>query len=67
MAELRGYTCDGGCGASTVLDRPVDMLARQGWFTTYTPDGYPTLHTCSASCLVRALERIGWRGALDRA
>ena len=62
MGEHRGYSCDGGCGASTVLDKATDSVTRNGWFITYAPPGYPTLFTCSTECLVRAAEAIGGRG-----
>jgi hypothetical protein len=66
VAEIKGYTCDGGCGATTALDsQPGDSLAQHGWSTTFTPHGYPTLYTCSMPCLIRAAERIGGR-TMDR-
>lgn len=63
MGEIKGYTCDGGCGSTTMLERSHENVTRNGWFMTFTPDGCPTLHTCSPPCLVRALEAVGWRGA----
>lgn len=63
MAEIKCYSCDGGCGATTALDHPVDSLAVHGWSVTYTPTGYPTLFTCSLVCLMRACERLGARGS----
>lgn len=65
MAEIKGYTCDGGCGATTVTETVLGSIQNEGWFTTFTPSGWPTLHTCSASCLVRALRAFAG-GSLDR-
>lgn len=62
MGEHTGYTCDGGCGANAIKEGPGDSIARQGWFTTFTPTGYPTLYTCSMECLIHALQGIGGRG-----
>lgn len=62
MSELRAFTCDGGCGANTILDRPAQSLADHQWLTTFTPYGLPTLHTCSVECMVRALLGIVTRG-----
>lgn len=57
MAEIKGYTCDGGCGATTMSEDVADSIHRKGWFTTFTPNGWPTLHTCSAACLMRVVQR----------
>lgn len=56
MGELRAYTCDGGCLAHIVLDRPHDGLASKGWFHTFPPDG-GALQTCSPVCTIRALAK----------
>lgn len=61
MSEIRGFTCDGGCGATAVLDRPHEPVTRNGWFTTFGPAGYPTMHTCSLQCLIRTAEHHGGR------
>lgn len=61
MGELRGYTCDGGCGATTVLDSIGDSLSRVGWFYVITPAGMPTLTACSPECTVRAIQRVSQR------
>lgn len=67
MPEIKGYTCDGGCGATTMVERSHESVTRNGWYITYGPTGMPTLYTCSPPCLMRALESHGWRGALPRA
>lgn len=61
MGEMRGYTCDGGCGATTVLDHVTDMLGHHGWWHCFTPDGMPTLYACSAECLALAVGRVAQR------
>lgn len=58
MTKHDGFQCDGGCGASLVLD-PTDSTTRHGWYRTYSPARLPTLDCCSAICLVRALDRLG--------
>lgn len=55
MGEQRGYTCDGGCGASTVIDA-YDHLARVGWFSCFRAQGQRPLYACSAECMMRALD-----------
>lgn len=57
MGEIKGYVCDGGCGATTTTEG-IDSIARQGWWTTFTPSGYPTLYTCGPRCLIKAIGRI---------
>jgi hypothetical protein len=65
MSEIKGYTCDGGCGATTALDSPIDTLMRHGWSVAYTPLGFPTIYACSLLCLSRAAERV-WNAPHDR-
>jgi len=54
--ERKGFTCDGGCGATLVI-APHESLATFGWWTTYTGDGSPTVHACSFDCLLSVLHR----------
>lgn len=58
MVEIKGYTCDGGCGATTMVERSHESVTVNGWFLTFTPDGYPTLYTCSPTCLIRAVQGL---------
>ena len=57
MPKAEGYSCDGGCGASVVLERPGATLMSVGWFTCFPPPGSPTLYADSSVCMVRAIER----------
>ena len=57
MSKHEGYQCDGGCGATLVIE-PSDSTTRHGWFRTFTPNRLPTLDCCSAECLTRALSRF---------
>lgn len=34
--ERKGYTCDGGCGATLVIGR-YEGLPRHGWFVLFGP------------------------------
>lgn len=54
MAEIKGYTCDGGCGATTVLDRPYEQVTRNGWLVCFRADAR-TLYACSPECMAVAL------------
>lgn len=57
MSEMSGYTCDGGCEATTVVERGDD-LGRQRWFTLFGPRGFIPMHACSAQCMVKAIARF---------
>lgn len=57
VPRVEGYVCETGCGATVTIE-PGDTLTRNGWYTTYTPAGEPTLYTCSAQCLERAAHRL---------
>lgn len=53
MGEIKGYVCDGGCGATTTIEG-TDRLARMGWWTTFTPHG--VIYTCGPNCTHRAID-----------
>lgn len=67
MGELKAYTCDGGCGATTMLDHSSDSVTHNGWNITYTPAGQPTIYTCSLICLGRVAVRLEGGLALPKA
>lgn len=55
--KQEGYTCDGGCGATVVLERHQSLLDA-GWWTTYPPHGAGgVIEACSAVCMLRAISR----------
>jgi len=64
VAELRGFTCDGGCGATTILQQSHHSLMQYGWWHMYLPESMSprTLQTCSVECMVKAIQ-----GVYDRA
>lgn len=54
VSEVSGFQCDGGCGASLVIDR-LDTPTAHGWAIVLTPRGEATQHACSPRCLIRAV------------
>lgn len=52
-----GFTCDGGCGATVVLNPAdvLDRLAAHGWYHLFTPGRLPTITACSSACVTEAL------------
>lgn len=53
--EVKGYVCDGGCGATATLTQSGQTLQFAGWYQCFRPRG-GGLQTCSATCMTKALE-----------